>query len=65
MPSICIVWNPKHIIVQWVDFKTSGGSCYRDKGIIPTNKFKLIKFLFYFKILSLSLFTMLNFIFVM
>ena len=28
---------------------TSGGSSYRDKGIIPSNKFKLIRFLFYFQ----------------
>ena len=34
----------------------SGGSSYRDKGMIPTNKFKLIKFLFYFQnLISLTL----------
>ena len=28
---------------------SSGDSVYRDEGIIPTNKFKLIKFLFHFQ----------------
>ena len=43
----------------------SGGSSYRDMGIIPTNKFKLIFcFHFVFKILSLLLLTVLNFVIV-
>ena len=46
----------KYFYITSAMLYTSGGSSYRDKGIIPTNKFKLIKFLFYFQnLVSLTL----------
>ena len=50
----------------YIGLHSSGGSSYRDMGIIPTNKFKWIFcFYFVFKILSLLLLTVLNFVIVL